>query len=105
MAPELHTKRPYQGDSVDVFAVGVLLFTMFTGRPPFQEARQFDKFYRCIMLNRPNVFWKSQPEGADFFPKGFKSLFEGMVSQVPAKRPTIPKILSNPWLTDGETPS
>ena len=35
MAPELHYKRDYNGESVDLFALGVILFIMVTGRFPF----------------------------------------------------------------------
>jgi serine/threonine protein kinase len=36
MAPEVIEKRPYRGTSVDIFAAGVILFTMVTGTMPFQ---------------------------------------------------------------------
>jgi serine/threonine protein kinase len=35
MAPEVIEKRPYRGTSVDIFAAGVILFTMVTGTMPF----------------------------------------------------------------------
>jgi len=35
MAPEIHTRSPYQGQIVDLFATGIILFIMVTGHPPF----------------------------------------------------------------------
>jgi len=46
MAPEIHEKRPYDGERVDVFALGVILFIMMTQYPPFRAAnRQEDIYY------------------------------------------------------------
>jgi len=57
------------------------------------------------MSNRPDIFWKLQSEPDNFFPKDFKELFQLMVSPIPANRPSIPKILEHPWITDGEMPT
>ena len=47
LAPEVtEKKRPYDGQSVDLFACGVILFTMLTGAPPFMTAERDDIFYR-----------------------------------------------------------
>ena len=36
MAPEILEGRPYSGVAVDIFALGVVLFSMVTGAAPFQ---------------------------------------------------------------------
>ena len=38
MAPEIHLNQPYSGEAVDVFAAGVILFTIIAGRRPFHSA-------------------------------------------------------------------
>jgi serine/threonine protein kinase len=38
MAPEMLSRASYDGQSTDIFALGVILFIMITGRPPFREA-------------------------------------------------------------------
>ena len=37
MAPELHSKQGYNGKSIDIFAMAVVLFQMIVGRPPFHH--------------------------------------------------------------------
>ena len=38
MAPELFTSKGYNGELADVFALGVVLFALVMGRPPFRIA-------------------------------------------------------------------
>lgn len=35
MAPEILARQPYRGNEVDLFSMGVILFIMYTGHPPF----------------------------------------------------------------------
>jgi len=39
MAPEILLKEPYQGHVVDLFALGIILFILYSGHPPFYCAR------------------------------------------------------------------
>jgi len=48
MAPEILLKNPYQSNVVDLFALGVILFIMYAGHPPFNLAKEDDTHYRCI---------------------------------------------------------
>ena len=49
MAPEIWYENPkYYGDSADVFAMGVLLFIMRMGAPPFELAKPLDVWYDCL---------------------------------------------------------
>ena len=50
MAPEIIERRPYRGSSVDIFAAGVILFIMMTGKMPFdQQADKDDLLYKHIV--------------------------------------------------------
>jgi len=40
MAPEIHLNEAYQGQNVDIFALGVALFILYTGRYPFKLAKE-----------------------------------------------------------------
>ena len=84
MAPEILESKPYQGEVVDLFALGVILFTLFAGHPPFQaNANDEDPYYKLITSNRADLFWRGhsnpnmKPEG--FFPEDFKDLITCML--------------------------
>jgi len=50
MAPEVYLSEPFDPMLADVFSLGVCLFIMATGTPPFQE--QMDTFFRKFIINR-----------------------------------------------------
>ena len=45
MAPELFLAKPYKGEPVDVFAIGVTLFTMFATSYPFENVKAINGPY------------------------------------------------------------
>ena len=57
MAPEILYKQPYQGQVVDLFALGVILFTLYSGHPPFSYASEDDPYYKLLATNRSDLFW------------------------------------------------
>lgn len=59
MAPEIHHDTSYEGIKADIFALAIILFQMMTGRPPFEEAKKSDFLYKCIIANRPDIFWRT----------------------------------------------
>lgn len=58
VAPEILQLKPYQGPAVDIFSLGVILFFMFVGHPPFNEACQNDGHYKLMFQNEVKIFWK-----------------------------------------------
>jgi len=48
MAPEIKKGLQYKGSEVDVFSLGVVLFSIVRGLFPFAEAKKTDYFYNLI---------------------------------------------------------
>lgn len=99
MAPEIHAKAPYQGQTVDLFAVGIILFIMITGHPPFTQATPNDRFYKFISGNRADVFWRSHARNKKGgFSEEFTSLLTSMFQLIPSQRLTTADIVGHPWM-------
>ena len=61
-APEILQGEPYKGDEVDLFALGVSLFTMIAGFPPFNCADiRADLFYKGL-IRKPEIYWRKITE-------------------------------------------
>ena len=90
MAPEIHLKQPYQGESIDLFASAIILFILISGHEPFMSAQSNDFFYKCIAAGKADIFWghhsKDKPDGIQFYSDEFKDLVWRMLSLAPADR-------------------
>lgn len=100
MAPEIIQEQPYSGASVDLFALGIILFILYTGHPPFNQANPTDSHYKLIVTNRADLFWKyhskSHPE--NFFSEEFKDLITNMLQYNPNQRLNLVDIIGHPWM-------
>lgn len=106
MAPEIHSKAPYVGTSVDLFAAGIILFIFITGHPPFNQAKPTDLYYNLICMNNHEKFWaahsRRKPGGLKFFSPEFISLMNCLLAFDPTQRPSLSEIKAHPWY-NGET--
>lgn len=60
-APELVSEADaYDPLKSDIFAVGVTLYFLLTGRYPWVEASARDTYYNCFSRGRPVLFWRSR---------------------------------------------
>lgn len=85
MAPEILGNQKYQGHVVDLFAAGVILFTIHAGHPPFNSALQKDSHYKLLAMNRADLFWKTHERNKTpgFFSDNFKDLITNMLQVMP----------------------
>ena len=91
MSPELILKKEYMGGPSDVWALGVLLFRISSGRFPF-VGKDDKSLHRKIV----NVDFKPSSS----FSQKLVDLLELIFCYDPKKRPTCAQILDHPWLRD-----
>jgi serine/threonine protein kinase len=98
-APEIEERTPYYGEQVDIFSLGVTLFTIVVGPMPFERAtaknRKYSHIYNNDIETYNNKYLKNSKLSDDF-----KSLFFSMVSYNYTKRPSIEDIKSHSWLNE-----
>ena len=88
MAPELLQEQPYD-HTADLWALGVILYELYVGRPPF-DTHNF--FALVSMIVSKDV---SRPENASL---PFGSLLEGLLTKDPRRRLSYPALLHHPFL-------
>eukprot|EP00826_Nyctotherus_ovalis_P026272 TRINITY_DN2054_c0_g1_i7.p1 TRINITY_DN2054_c0_g1~~TRINITY_DN2054_c0_g1_i7.p1 ORF type:complete len:273 (+),score=70.80 TRINITY_DN2054_c0_g1_i7:76-894(+) len=90
--------RCYSGQKVDLFAVGVLLFTMVAQHPPFKKAVNQDPFYKLFCYNNEK-FWEGMAmnKPPETFSSELKAMINSLLAFNPMMRPSIAEIKSHLW--------
>ena len=99
-APEILQGEPYKGDEVDLFALGVSLFTMIAGFPPFIAADiRGDLFYKGL-IRKPEIYWRKITERRNNrgFSNELKDLIGKMLQPEPEDRLTLEQIKHHPFM-------
>ncbi|KAK0399201.1 hypothetical protein QR680_002936 [Steinernema hermaphroditum] len=88
-APELIQGHPYHGNEVDIWSMGVLLYTLLVGALPFEDDNM-QNLYRKIIRG---VY--QEPE---YLSANSRNLLSSMMQVNPKKRITINDLLLHPWM-------
>nr|XP_016470887.1 PREDICTED: calcium-dependent protein kinase 17-like isoform X2 [Nicotiana tabacum] len=98
IAPEV-LKRRY-GPEVDIWSIGVMLYILLCGVPPFW-AESENGIFNAIL--RGHVDFSSDPWPS--ISSGAKDLVRKMLNSDPSQRLTALQVLNHPWIKeDGEAP-
>ena len=89
MAPEIVSKRAYHGGPTDIWALGIILYTLLNGVFPFQGGSEKELFSKI----KQGLF--KMPEGIS---NAARKLISKMLSPDPNKRPTAEELYSDPWI-------
>ncbi|KAJ3826408.1 kinase-like domain-containing protein [Lentinula raphanica] len=92
VAPELALDEPYAAEPIDLWGIGVILFTLLAGNTPWDEpSKQSPEFRRYI---KGDIFdedpWVRFNEDA-------LSLICSLLTIDPRKRMTLPEAMQHPW--------
>ncbi|KAH9994618.1 CAMK/CAMKL/CHK1 protein kinase [Russula vinacea] len=93
VAPELNTDKPYAAEPIDVWGVGVILFTMVAGNTPWDEptarSYEFGRYVSGSFID--DAPWNRMP--ASVF-----SLITGLLTVNPQDRMTLADAFQHPWV-------
>ncbi|XP_055539570.1 SNF-related serine/threonine-protein kinase [Wyeomyia smithii] len=93
-APEILLGDSYDAPAVDVWSLGVILFMLVCGHPPFQEANDSETLTMIMDCKY------TMPEHVS---AGCRRLIGAMLVREPEKRATLQKIAQDTWLMEGST--
>lgn len=95
-APELLLDKAYDL-ACDVFSMGVVLFILITGYPPFEQAHYTDRWFRPLTKGDAAKFWKFHAGCSISNDEACKDVLEKMLCYDPKQRITIAEIKKHPW--------
>ena len=99
MAPEIHLQQPYEGDKIDIFSAGVILFNMVMAIPPFKSATPTDQYYKLLVQNKLDKFWEAHEHHTNIsLSQDLKALIVDMLKLLPAERPSLEQISQYSWV-------
>ncbi|KAM3144599.1 hypothetical protein pb186bvf_003206 [Paramecium bursaria] len=90
MAPELVQEQPYN-HTVDLWSLGVILYELFVGQPPFYT----NQIYSLIQL-----IIKDPVKYPDNMSPEFKSFLKGLLNKVPQDRLQWPDLLNHQFIQE-----
>ena len=91
MAPELVIKKDYCGMPADIWALGVILYIILTGKAPFNGSFE-DDLYRRIQKGKYKFSEDIQ------LTKQCKNIISKMLCVNPNKRISASELISEPWI-------
>uniref|UniRef100_A0A3Q7I0H2 non-specific serine/threonine protein kinase n=1 Tax=Solanum lycopersicum TaxID=4081 RepID=A0A3Q7I0H2_SOLLC len=92
VAPEVISKRGYDGAKADIWSCGVILYVLLAGYLPFQDSK-LTEMYRKI--------GKAEFKCPNWFPPDARRLISKILNPNPSTRISISKIMENSWFKKG----
>lgn len=92
VAPEVISRKGYDGAKADIWSCGVILFVLLAGYLPFHESNLMD-MYRKIS--------KAEYKCPNWFPPEVRRLLSRILDPSPYTRISIAKIMENTWFRKG----
>ncbi len=94
--PEEFYDLPYFGEDADLWASGLVLFMMLSGRRPFENPD--DPKYK-LFQSAPLKFWESQKLHKNAkFSKRFRDLINRMLADSPKSRLLLSEVRESKWM-------
>jgi polo-like kinase 1 len=94
IAPEVLEGKQGHSYEVDIWSLGVIIYTLIIGKPPF-ETNDVKATYRRIRMNN-----YSFPENVAISDQA-KDIISRILNNDPARRPSVDEILAHPWIDNG----
>ncbi|KAG8067475.1 hypothetical protein GUJ93_ZPchr0005g14311 [Zizania palustris] len=96
VAPEIISRKGYDGAMADVWSCGVILFVLLAGYLPFSDSNLMDMYKKIS---------KGEYKSPSWFSLDVRKLLSRLLDPNPKTRITIDKIVEHPWFKIGYKPA
>lgn len=96
VAPEVISKRGYDGEKADIWSCGVILFVLLAGYLPFHDTNLVTMYGKISRGEFKCPFW---------FPEEVKRLMPKILDPNPNTRISVAKLMENSWFKRGFKPT
>jgi serine/threonine protein kinase len=96
MSPEIYRNDSFDGESVDVWSLGVIFFMLLSGKHPYKWSHPSDELFIQTTKNL-DAYLRSH---GVFISRSGLDLMEGILQETPSQRLKLSTILCHPWLTE-----
>jgi 5'-AMP-activated protein kinase catalytic alpha subunit len=96
VAPEIISKKGYDGAKADIWSCGVILFVLLAGYLPFHDSNLMEMYRR---INRGDVKYPQ------WFSSDLRRFMSKLLDPNPNTRITIEKLVEHPWFKKGYKPA
>jgi serine/threonine protein kinase len=98
MTPEIWKNEDFDGEAIDMWACGIILFILLVGFPPMEEPSEKDNRFNFIMKGELYVLLNLWGIGPDIVPPDALDLFNKLVRRNPLERLSVEEALNHPYL-------
>ena len=97
VAPEILCEKPYRGEPADFWSMGIVLYILLSGEPPFYDEDSFllYELIKNVDYSFEHPIWKQISSEA-------KDLIEKLLVANPNERLTGEQIMAHPWFTKSD---
>lgn len=99
-APEVCNKQDYDGEKVDIYGAGLILFIMVVQNMPYLKPNMAEHLYRVFQSDRKKFWAQISLNYNVVLSDNLKNLLEGTLASSPIERLSISEIKNHSWFTE-----